>query len=79
MKNKGSSRDAPKMGVKTYQNTSLKLVCQELEVQKLEVPKLIVIVGQGDLAILFGEGEGSLPLHHPVALIHYLIHKLLSI
>ena len=37
--------------------------------------------GQGDLAILGGEGEGSLPLHPPVAneLIHYILHKLLSI
>ena len=32
---------------------------------KLEVPKLIA--GRGDLAILGGEGEGSLPLHHLVA------------
>ena len=55
------------------------MVRQELEVQKLEVPKLIA--GQSDLAILSGEGEGSLPLHPPVAneLIHYLLHKLLSI
>ena len=38
------------MGIKTYQNASIKLVRQELEVPKLEVPN-------GDLAILGGEGE----------------------
>ena len=51
-------RYAPKMGIKTYLNASIKMVRQELEVQKLEVPKLIA--GQGDLAILSGEVEGSL-------------------
>ena len=53
---------------------------QELEVQKLEVPK--IIAGRVDHTILNGEGEGSLPLHPPAAadeLIHYLLHKLLSI
>ena len=57
------------------------MVRQELEVQKLEVPSSELIAGQGDLAIVGGEREGSVPLHPPVAneLIHYLLHKLLSI
>ena len=29
------------MGIKTYENASIKLVLQELEVQKLKVPKVI--------------------------------------